>query len=204
VEKGGVLTAAEGTVMSYSCDRARSVTWGIEGGLPSLPHGTWIRRGGEDDPRFLGAMFSGVPMRQGDHFTRPSAGGGGFGDPLERDPGAVLEDVIDEYVSLERARADYGVVIEAADAELGEYVLDEEATARERRRIRESRLAWLEEDPHSVAERYRAGELDVLDVVRRHGVILDWGTGELLERTTRDFRESMRKRTASAWSAGGG
>src|SRR5205823_3765022 len=40
VEKGAILREAESTVMSYMCDRARSITWGIEGGLPSIPHGT--------------------------------------------------------------------------------------------------------------------------------------------------------------------
>ncbi len=71
--------------MSYLCDRARSITWGIEGGLPSIPHGVWLNKG-TDEERFLGAVFSDVPIRSGDTFTRPSAGGGGFGDPLERDP----------------------------------------------------------------------------------------------------------------------
>src|SRR5690606_31947971 len=42
VEKGGILTNIENTVMSYSCDRARSVTWGLFGGLPSTPHGAWL------------------------------------------------------------------------------------------------------------------------------------------------------------------
>ena len=37
--------------------------------------------------------------------------GGGYGDPLERDPAAVLGDVLDGYVSIEGAREDYGVVI---------------------------------------------------------------------------------------------
>jgi len=39
-------------------------------------------------------------------------GGGGWGDPLEREPDAVLRDVLDEYVSIERAQLDYGVVID--------------------------------------------------------------------------------------------
>ena len=38
--------------------------------------------------------------------------GGGYGDPLERDPEAVLGDVLDGYVSLTGARDDYGVVID--------------------------------------------------------------------------------------------
>ena len=117
VEKGGTLTQAERTVVSYCCDRARSITWGIEGGLPSSPHGVWLNKG-TDDERFLGAIFSNVEIDEGDFFTRPSAGGGGYGDPLERDPDAVCEDVIDGYVTIDRALKDYGVVVEEIDAEL--------------------------------------------------------------------------------------
>jgi N-methylhydantoinase B len=40
-----------------------------------------------------------------------TAGGGGWGSALERDPAAVLEDVLDEFITLEAARADYGVAI---------------------------------------------------------------------------------------------
>jgi N-methylhydantoinase B len=49
---------------------------------------------------------------RGDVIEFHSAGGGGYGDPLERDPEAVQADVADGYVSIERARADYGVVID--------------------------------------------------------------------------------------------
>jgi N-methylhydantoinase B len=79
VSKGGTLTQVEGAVMSYCCDRARSVTWGIGGGLPSIPHGVWLNRWTEQE-RFLGANFSGVPVVEGDFFERPSGGGGGLGD----------------------------------------------------------------------------------------------------------------------------
>jgi N-methylhydantoinase B len=40
-----------------------------------------------------------------------AAGGWGYGDPLERDPELVQEDVDQGYVTAERAREDYGVVI---------------------------------------------------------------------------------------------
>jgi N-methylhydantoinase B len=199
VEKGAHLREAESTVMSYMCDRARSITWGIEGGLPSIPHGVWLNKGTERE-RFLGAVFSNVAVGPGDVFTRPSAGGGGFGDPLGRDPAAVCEDVADGYVTVERARKDYGVVVREVDAELAQYEVDEEETARERDRTAAERLGRLEEEPESVAERYRAGELDVLDLVRHYGVILDWGTGELLPKTTQQFRAMLGRRMVPHWS----
>jgi N-methylhydantoinase B len=51
-----------------------------------------------------------------------------------------------------------------------------------------------------VAVRYRDGELDQLDVIRRHGVVLDWGTGELLPNTTAQFREMLQRRMVSHWA----
>lgn len=48
----------------------------------------------------------------GDVITFVSAGGGGYGDPKERDPEAVLKDVQFGYVSVEQAKADYQVVID--------------------------------------------------------------------------------------------
>jgi N-methylhydantoinase B len=199
-EKGGTITAAERSVMSYCCDRARSIVWGIEGGLPSVPHGLWFTKtSGERE--WLGAVFSNVPIEEGDSFTRPSAGGGGYGDPLERDPQAVLDDVIDGYVTIPRALKDYGVVVRELEADLDVYEIDAAETEAARARIRKSRLGWLEEDPLEVRRRFAAGELDALDCIRRYGVILDWGTGELLARSTEQFREMLRRRTTAHWTA---
>ncbi|REE75379.1 N-methylhydantoinase B [Rhodococcus wratislaviensis] len=197
--KGGVLTDCDNTVMSYCCDRARSLTWGIEGGLPSIPHGVWLNRGTPDE-QFLGSVFSNVTIQSGDSFERPSAGGGGYGDPLDRDPAEVVEDVIDGYVSLERAALDYGVVIDAIDPEIDHFVVNDGKTRQLRQSIRESRRGWLTTDPEEVAERYRNGELDMLDLVRRYGVIVDWGTGELLPTTTTQFRSLLQTRAAQHWT----
>lgn len=46
-EKGGSVFAGERIVVSYCCDRERSVTWGMWGGLPSIPHGVWLNKGTE-------------------------------------------------------------------------------------------------------------------------------------------------------------
>jgi N-methylhydantoinase B len=143
-------------------------------------------------------VFSGVPVAADDSFVRPAAGGGGLGDPLERDLGRVLDDVIDGYVSAERAARDYGVVIEPVDREIDEWRIDEPATTALRADIRSKRNGWLSEDPEHVAARLRAGALRVEDVVRWHGVICDWDTGTVLPRSTEQFRAAMRMRGAGA------
>jgi N-methylhydantoinase B len=58
-------------------------------------------------------------------------GGGGWGNPLDRDAQAVLDDVIDEYVSIEGARRDYGVVLTGSLEDLT-LEIDQAATEAER------------------------------------------------------------------------
>jgi len=199
VRKTSTLREADRAVISYICDRERAVVWGINGGLPSMPHGLSLRRAGADTDEWLGSVFSDVPLASGDMFSRPTAGGGGYGDPLERNPERVREDVADDYVSLARARKDYGVVLHVVDTDLAEYKVDDDATQQERARIRAARRGWLAEPPAEVARRYRAGELDRLDLVRHYGVILDWATGEVLEHSTAQFREMFHKRAVTHW-----
>ncbi|MEO9338499.1 hydantoinase B/oxoprolinase family protein [Mesorhizobium sp. SB112] len=199
VQKTSVLLEAENAVMSYICDRERAVVWGVEGGLPSMPHGLTLKRAGEDTATWLGSVFSDHAVHTGDEFARPTAGGGGFGDPLERDPAKVMEDVIDDYVSLERAKTDYGVVILEIDRDLCQYEIDAAATEACRADIRATRKDRARMDPAEVARKYLSGEINTLDVVRHYAVILDWETGEVLPKTTAQFRESYEKRTVAHW-----
>ena len=138
----------------------------------------------------------------GDMFTRPSAGGGGYGDPLERDPDQRVRGRR-RRLRLDRARAQGLRRRRSARSTptCSEYEVDLEATEAARASIAAARRGWLEEDAESVAKRYRDGELDVLDLVRHYGVILDWGTGELLPKTTVTFREMLQRRSASHWPA---
>jgi N-methylhydantoinase B len=106
-------------------------------------------------------------------------------------------------VTVRRAALDYGVVVEEVDVELAEYRIDEDATAELRKKLRSERVARLDEDPEDVARRFRDGELDVLDLVRHYGVILDWGSGEVLPRTTQQYRELLRRRSVDEWAKSG-
>ena len=83
---------------------------GICGGKPGAPNELVIRYG-SDDPYRVQHTAEWVPLRAGQRVMYDYGGGGGWGDPLTRDPQAVLDDVLDEYVSLEGAERDYGVVL---------------------------------------------------------------------------------------------
>jgi N-methylhydantoinase B len=61
---------------------------------------------------FVEAACYNLEMPAGSVLFAQSGGGGGWGDPLERDPDAVLEDVLNELVSIAGAERDYGVVID--------------------------------------------------------------------------------------------
>jgi N-methylhydantoinase B len=67
-------------------------------------------------------------MQAGQRIMFDYGGGGGWGNPLDRDPQAVLDDVLDEYVSVAGARRDYGVVLTGSLDDLT-LAVDEDATA---------------------------------------------------------------------------
>ena len=54
------------------------------------------------------SKYSNIAIRPGDRVHLIAPGGGGWGDPAERDRAMIREDMLDEYVSPQRAEADYG------------------------------------------------------------------------------------------------
>jgi N-methylhydantoinase B len=101
---------------------------GIAGGAPGAPDSCRINEGTEREV-FVSPTAVGVEMQAGDRLDYRFGGGGGWGDPLDRDPQAVLDDVWDEYVSIDAAREQYGVVITGSLDELT-LALDRAATDR--------------------------------------------------------------------------
>ena len=99
-----------------------------------------ILRYGSDDPYRVGHTADWIPMQAGERIMFNYGGGGGWGDPYDRDPQAVLDDVIDEYVSVEGARRDYGVVLTGSLEDLTLEV-DDGATDRTSRRAPRQRVA---------------------------------------------------------------
>ena len=80
------------------------------------------------------SKFANVSLQKGDIFAVESGGGGGYGDPLDRDVSMVELDVLEGYVSLEKARDVYGVAIDPATLEA-----DPQATADLRRKLASDR-----------------------------------------------------------------
>ena len=92
----------------------------------------------------LGPKPGHFPLRAGDVLAYSFQGGGGYGDPLERDPAAVAADVEAGFVSVESARRQYGVVLGAGGVE-------EAATAELRLAARRERLDGREPADPAVA-----------------------------------------------------
>lgn len=93
------------------------VNLGIQSGRFRYPAKGLFGGGDGSRAQFLVNGVAGDPygltqLKSGDIITMDAAGGGGYGDPVERDAEMVMKDVLNGYVSLEGAREDYGVAID--------------------------------------------------------------------------------------------
>jgi N-methylhydantoinase B len=118
-------------------DRSILSCWGVNGGRASRPFEVVIDPGGPRE-RVVDALADGEPVRAGEVIRIRTTGGGGWGDPLDRDVAAVVADVRDGKVSVAGARDDYGVVI---NEDAAEPAADRAATAELRRQMRAGRPA---------------------------------------------------------------
>ncbi|PJF39713.1 MAG: hydantoinase B/oxoprolinase family protein [Chloroflexi bacterium] len=89
--------------------KTKTKPWGIAGGREG-ENGHVIVRAGSPDEEIAGAIYD--YFQPEDVLINNSGGGGGWGDPFKRDPEKVLNDVINDFVSIESAKNDYGVVID--------------------------------------------------------------------------------------------
>lgn len=88
---------------------------GALGGYPTPFNECWITRNGEKIPHKVCRIY---PIYPGDILTRLSGGGAGVGDPSERDPEKVREDVVKGFVSIKAAQEIYKVVIDPNNLEI--------------------------------------------------------------------------------------
>ena len=114
----------DGATLNTRMDNVANPPWGVKGGQSGRP-GRFILNPGTPEEQELPRLARGIPTKKGDIVRLESTGGGGWGHPHDREPWRVRQDVRGGFVSVEAARADYGVVLkDGRDREV-----DEAATA---------------------------------------------------------------------------
>ena len=115
--------------ITHEADRHDDPPWGVFGGKEG--HGGRVEIHNDADPAAVAqhpAKFSGLRTAAGDVMTYLSPCGGGYGNPRERDPHKVLDDILDGYITPEHAAEAYGVAVMAVDDGYG-WALDVAGTA---------------------------------------------------------------------------
>lgn len=113
------------SMISIAEKTTTSVPWGLAGGQPGKNNRVVLFPGTERE-RVVGKHRD--HLEAGTVVSQQTGGGGGYGDPWERPVAAVLEDVRNEYISLESAREEYGVVVRQTGKDT--YLVEEEETQR--------------------------------------------------------------------------
>jgi N-methylhydantoinase B len=126
---------AEEAGLNVRSDKRKHPPHGLYGGGAGAASMNRVHRGNGVSETLPVLLTRTVPMRKGDLFHHVMAGGGGYGDPLDRDAGLVLQDVIEEKVSRAHAEQAYGVVMAAGP----EPAVDAAATEALRTRLRRAR-----------------------------------------------------------------
>ena len=85
--------------------------WGMEGGRKGRG-AKYYKKLNDGSTVILPSKFQGIQLKQGERIVIETAGGGGWGPPEERAPELVLKDVINGFISIEKAQSVYNVSID--------------------------------------------------------------------------------------------
>ncbi|MGI9336295.1 MAG: hydantoinase B/oxoprolinase family protein [Gammaproteobacteria bacterium] len=118
-----ILCRTTDITVSQMTDRHRIKPWGLTGGLEGGNGATLLNSKGTSDwltvvqahNKSSSSKFSNVVFRPGDRVRLVTPGGGGYGDPRERDPATVQEDLAEGYISAQQAEDAYGFTQSGAD-----------------------------------------------------------------------------------------
>jgi N-methylhydantoinase B len=102
---------AEESAINLRSDRFKHSSPGLFDAKPAKPSQAWLNPGAPQE-RQLTSKIAGLRVKRGDLVCWELAGGGGWGNPFERELNRVLTDVLNNYISIEGAQRDYGVVID--------------------------------------------------------------------------------------------
>ena len=122
--------------VTHEADRQTDAPWGIFGGTPgAVGRLETYNSAKSNDVTQNPAKFSGLRVDVGDVVTYVSPLGGGYGDPLDREPEKVLDDVLDDFIDVAHARDVYGVILKPTDDGY-DWGLDMAATTMRRAELR--------------------------------------------------------------------
>jgi len=159
---------SDGT-MTIHGDREIYTPYGIAGGTNG-GGGKLILNPGTDKEQNVGMYGTGIELKKGDHLWFSQSGGGGIGDPRERDPELVLKDVLDGWLSVGAAKKFYGVVIKVGDEEALEYEVNEKATEELRKELKKTPLpeGRSAHQVHPVGKKIKPGWWPTFEEVQPH------------------------------------
>jgi len=130
-----IRVLSDSASLSILSDRNVIPPYGVMGGVYGAPNHFVVKRGEKlVEPSAHPGKVAGFSLSDGDIVVMETAGGGGYGDPLERDPEKVLKDVALGYLSADEAFRRYGVSIGP------NLRIDLEATRKKREEIRSARV----------------------------------------------------------------
>ncbi|GAB7386468.1 hydantoinase B/oxoprolinase family protein [Bacillaceae bacterium] len=132
-----VRTLVDGyfSIVAY---RTEFACFGVNGGKAGKPGVCWINPGTPQEKKIIHSHEA-IPVKAGDIIRITTPGGGGWGDPLDRDPEQVRLDVQRGIVSIESAKNDYGVILYKVEDLRRVYEVDKSATEALRKEIRNNR-----------------------------------------------------------------
>jgi N-methylhydantoinase B len=115
-----VIQALAPLTLSTTIERAHCKPWGLESGHDGAGNAVAVRTDGVWNHDLPNAKLLTQRLKKGDAFMLRSGGGGGFGDPQQRDAKAVATDVVEGYVSAVSAEQVYGVAVDAQTGTIDE------------------------------------------------------------------------------------
>ena len=137
-----VVRALEDIMFNAQVERVQCRPWGLFDGLSGAGNEVSIRRQDKEPERYPTGKVLSKLLRAGDAYVMCSGGGGGFGNPLDREPSLVAHDVRQGYISRRAAHTWYGILFDADGVEV-----DLEASSALRARMRSLGLPGNGDDP---------------------------------------------------------
>jgi N-methylhydantoinase B len=170
------LDGDRGGVLSVLSDRNLFSPYGVEGGFSGASNRFIVLRDGKSLPLSPNpGKVTGFPLSTGDRVVVLTAGGGGYGEPLDREAALVVADIRGGYISVGAARAVYGVVLNGT-------AVDDAATAALRTELRVTRprlsiVSWTPRaDAPSSTQRIAAGSTTLARIAAKDGDFVEIGT----------------------------